>query len=148
MNKILNFSLGNQMFAIQENAYEDLDNYISTLITYFKDDKDSEEIISDLENRIAEIFTECTSKKKPFVTQKDVDEMIVKLGKTEDFDPVQKEAGGESELGVFFTKVRKKLQKKLTEESDNRVIGIHISKNGLKFHPFTKQKTNIVIEQN
>jgi len=138
MNKILNFSLGNQMFAIEENAYVSLDNYINTLMTYFKDDKDSEEIISDLENRIAEIFTECTSKNKPFVTQQDVEAMIVKLGKTEDFDPVQKEVGDESEPDKLFNKIRKKLQKKLAEESKSRTIGIHISTEGIKFHPFTK----------
>jgi len=123
MNKILNFNVGNQVFAIEENAYKSLDNYLNTLKTYFKYDQDSSEIISDLESRIAEIFTSSTSKKKPFVSQLDVEEVMVKLGKTEDFDPVQKAVGGETISQTAVAKSRKMLQKKLMRDPNDRIIG-------------------------
>jgi len=111
------------MFAIEENAYKSLDNYLNTLKTYFKYDKDNHEIVSDLESRIAEIFTASTSKKKPFVTQQDVEEVMVKLGKTEDFDPVQKVASGDNESNALITTGKKMLQKKLMRDPNDRIIG-------------------------
>ncbi len=123
MNKILNFNVGNQLFAIEENAYKGLDNYLNTLKMYFKYDKDSHEIISDLENRIAEVFTECTSKKKPFVSQQDVEDLMVKLGKTEDFDPVQKATEGAKGTQALVAKGKKMLRKKLMRDPNDRIIG-------------------------
>jgi len=126
MNKILNFNIGNQLFNIEEDAYKGLNNYLKTLKTYFKYDKDSNEIMQDLENRMAEIFTESISKKKPFVTQQDVENMMVKLGRTEDFDPVVKgkitDKSG-SVASKALTTSRKILKKKLMRDPNDRIIG-------------------------
>jgi len=126
MNKILNFNIGNQMFPIEENAYKSLHSYLKSLKTYFKNDKDSDEIISDLEGRMAEIFTESTSKKKPFVTLQDVEDLMVKLGRTEDFEAVQNT--GEVTEGIDLKSVavakgKKLLQKKLMRDPNDRIIG-------------------------
>lgn len=126
MNKILNFNIGNQMFPIEENAYKSLHSYLKSLKTYFKNDKDSDEIIGDLEGRMAEIFTESTSKKKPFVTAQDVDDLMVKLGRTEDFEAAQnvgEVTEGTDLKSVAVAKGKKLLQKKLMRDPNDRIIG-------------------------
>lgn len=126
MNKILNFNIGNQMFPIEENAYKSLHSYVKSLKTYFKNDKDSDEIIGDLEGRMAEIFTESTSKKKPFVTAQDVEDLMVKLGRTEDFEAAQnigEVTEGTDLKSVAVAKGKKLLQKKLMRDPNDRIIG-------------------------
>jgi len=126
MNKILNVTVGNQLFNIEENAYDSLKNYLKTLHTYFKNDKDSDEILGDLESRMAEIFGGAITKTKKFLTQEDIDKMVVTLGKTEDFEAA--EAKGEVKEKSVDTilqasQAQNFSKKRLMRDPDDRILG-------------------------
>ena len=56
MKKNISINIGGIIFHIEEDGFDKLKNYLDAINRYFSDFKDSQEIISDIENRIAEIF--------------------------------------------------------------------------------------------
>lgn len=58
MKKTLKASLGGITFIIEEDAYILLDNYINTLKSRLSNEKESNDIISDLEERMSELFSD------------------------------------------------------------------------------------------
>lgn len=126
MNKILSITVGKQLFNIEESAFGSLNNYLKTLHTYFKNDKDSDEILGDLENRIAEIFGGAITKQKKFLTQEDIDKMVVTLGKTEDFDAINaKDEDKEKSVNTILqaSQAQNFSHKKLMRDPDDRILG-------------------------
>ena len=53
MKKTLTVNLGGTVYHIDDDAYRLLDNYLSNLKHYFRKQESAEEIINDIEMRIA-----------------------------------------------------------------------------------------------
>lgn len=85
MKKTLTVNLNGLVFTIDEDAYEKLQHYLQDVNDHFKEEDDAE-IISDIETRIAEIFTERLNKNRNVVTIDDVDFIISTLGNPDQFD--------------------------------------------------------------
>lgn len=85
MNKTVTINLSGIIFHIEEDAYEKLSRYLQTIKGYFQSAEGSDEIISDIESRIAEILREKTNSIKQVVVMSDVDHVIDIMGKPEDF---------------------------------------------------------------
>ncbi len=94
MKKSININIQGLIFNIEEDGFERLKNYIDALKGYFKTYQDSDEIINDIENRIAEIFQSMLTPQKEVITIEDVEQVIGSLGEIEDFE--QAEAGEEN----------------------------------------------------
>jgi hypothetical protein len=58
MKKTLNINIGNSIIHIEEDAYEILTAYLNEVKFHFSRSADNLEIVTDIENRIAELFTE------------------------------------------------------------------------------------------
>ena len=58
MKKTLNINLGGIIFHIDEDAFEKLKHYLSNVKTYYKNEEGCEEIVTDIDARIAEIYQE------------------------------------------------------------------------------------------
>ena len=58
MNEIKKCSIAGVSFTLERNAYDTLSEYLKSLHATYKDDPDGEEIIADIEARIADIFRE------------------------------------------------------------------------------------------
>ena len=56
MNKVFNINLGGYPFTIDEDAFEHLNRYLRTIDQHFRDSEGHEEIINDIEARMAELF--------------------------------------------------------------------------------------------
>ena len=56
MNKTININLSGFVFNIEEEAYERLKQYLDNVGAQFSNAEEREEIMSDIELRIAEIF--------------------------------------------------------------------------------------------
>ena len=84
MNKIFNINLGGYPFTIDDNAYNHLMNYLDTIQGHFNNSESCEEIMGDIEFRMAELFQE-GMQSRPIVTRKDVDDAIKIMGTPEDF---------------------------------------------------------------
>ena len=58
MKKIININFRGRVIPIEESAYETLKQYVDSLRKYFANEEGRDEIINDIESRIAELFSE------------------------------------------------------------------------------------------
>lgn len=85
MNKTLNINLGGTFFHIDEDAFGKLSRYLEAIKRSFKDPNGQDEIIKDIEYRIAELFSEKLKSPTQVVTLKELDEVIAVMGQPEDY---------------------------------------------------------------
>jgi phage shock protein PspC (stress-responsive transcriptional regulator) len=87
MKKVININFQGRVIPIEESAYEILKNYTDSLRRYFANEEGRDEIINDIENRIAELFTEELKKNQTgCITDANVEAIIKSIGRPEDFD--------------------------------------------------------------
>ncbi len=85
MNKTVNINLAGIFFHIDEDAYLKLQRYLQSIKRSFTDSQGREEIIADIEARIAELFSEKIKDAKQVIGIKEVDEVITVMGQPEDY---------------------------------------------------------------
>lgn len=85
MNKTVNINLANILFHIDEDAYNKMRRYLEAIKRSFANTPGSEEILADIEARIAELFQEKMENERQVITQKQVDEVIAIMGQPEDY---------------------------------------------------------------
>lgn len=86
MKKIININLSGRLIPIEDSAYDILRGYTESLKRYFAHEEGKEEIISDIESRIAELFQDKIKKGAHCITDADVEEVMASIGRPEDFD--------------------------------------------------------------
>ena len=123
MNKIFNINLGGYPFTIDDDAYRRLDKYLSTIQKHFADSEGCEDIISDIEIRIAELFNE-HMKGQPIVSLREVEKIISIMGTPEDFGATIEEETDHSKT-AHSGKTQQKTSggKRLFRDPDEKVIG-------------------------
>ncbi len=85
MNKTVNINLAGIFFHIDEDAYLKLQRYIEAIKRSFTDSQGRDEIIADIEARIAELFSEKIKDERQVIGLKEVDEVIEIMGQPEDY---------------------------------------------------------------
>ncbi len=78
MKKTNTINLGGVIFHIEEDAFTLLQNYLSSIKDHFYESEGKEEIVTDIEARIAEIFQE---KKVKIISIDHVEDVIKKIGR-------------------------------------------------------------------
>ncbi len=78
-------NLSGIIFHIEEDAFDKLSKYLATIKGYFSDSDGRDEIMSDIESRIAEMLQEKVSTVKQGVLMADVEQVISIMGRPEDF---------------------------------------------------------------
>jgi len=96
MKKIININFQGQLITIEETAYDLLNRYIESLKDYFKREPDGNEIVNDIENRIAELFGNRLKHGISCITDADVDSIIATIGRPEEFDTEYDELGAKT----------------------------------------------------
>lgn len=86
MKKIININLSGRVIPIEDSAYEKLQEYIESLRRYFANEEGRDEIINDIESRIAELMSEKVRKGADSITDEDVNEIANSMGRPEDFE--------------------------------------------------------------
>lgn len=119
MNKTVNINLGGMIFHIDENAYLKLQNYLNAVRRSFAGASGEDEIVSDIESRIAELFSEKLQHDKQVVSNKEIDEVIEVMGQPEDY--MVDEDIFEDEARTTSTSSHKK--RKFYRDTDNKYIG-------------------------
>lgn len=94
MKKVININFQGRVVPIEETAYELLKQYVESLRKYFANEEGKDEIINDIEGRIAELFSERLKKGASCITDPDVNAVIASIGRPEDFDAQESEVGG------------------------------------------------------
>ncbi|TDI80382.1 MAG: PspC domain-containing protein [Bacteroidetes bacterium] len=85
MNKTVNINLAGTFFHIDEGAFGKLQRYLAAIKKSLSDPQGTDEIIKDIEARIAELFTEKLENSTQVVTVKELDEVIAVMGQPEDY---------------------------------------------------------------
>ncbi|GAB2484140.1 PspC domain-containing protein [Algoriphagus taiwanensis] len=91
MKKTISINISGILFHIEEDGYDTLRKYLDAINSHFSGYKDSKEIISDIENRIAEIFLSNLKNNKQVITAENVDKLIEKMGTIADFSSIEEE---------------------------------------------------------
>jgi phage shock protein PspC (stress-responsive transcriptional regulator) len=134
MKKIININLSGRVVPIEDAAYESLQRYIESLRRYFAHEEGRDEIINDIESRIAELMSDKIKKGASAVTEADVEEIITSMGRVEDFEEAAKEedisAGttttGSSTASGTFTKTEQQSRRakgRLYRDSSDKLLG-------------------------
>ena len=85
MNQTVTINISGIVFHIDVEAYEELKKYLNKIKSYFKNSEESEEIMMDIEARIAELFNEKITSENQVIQSKDVVEVITIMGKPEQY---------------------------------------------------------------
>jgi phage shock protein PspC (stress-responsive transcriptional regulator) len=85
MNKTVNINLGGVFFHIDEDAYQKLSRYFDAIKRSLNNSSGQDEVIKDIEMRIAELLNEKQKSDKHVVGLKEVDEVIAIMGQPEDY---------------------------------------------------------------
>jgi phage shock protein PspC (stress-responsive transcriptional regulator) len=85
MNKTISTHLGGSVFNIEEEAYSRLETYLQNIRHNFHGDASQEEIMQDIESRIAELFQTKMVAGRHAIILKDVEEVITTMGQPEDY---------------------------------------------------------------
>ncbi|EAZ80875.1 PspC domain-containing protein [Algoriphagus machipongonensis] len=91
MKKTISINISGILFHIEEDGYDSLRKYLDAINKHFSSYKDNHEIISDIENRIAEIFLSNLKNNKQVITAENVEKLIEKMGTIADFATVEEE---------------------------------------------------------
>ena len=75
MKKTIKINLGGIIFHIDEDAYANLKEYLNALTSKFGHLEEGDEIISDIESRIAEILQSEIKDEKQVINIQDIDKM-------------------------------------------------------------------------
>jgi phage shock protein PspC (stress-responsive transcriptional regulator) len=120
MNKTVNINLAGIFFHIDEDAYLKLQRYLEAIKRSFTDSQGQSEIISDIEARIAELFSERVKNDKQVIGNKEVDDIISIMGQPEDY-LVDDEIFEDEPISSQSRKSAP--SKKLFRDTDNSYIG-------------------------
>ena len=96
MNEIKKCSIAGVSFTLERNAYDTLSEYLQSLHATYKDDPDGEEIIADIEARIAELILS-TQTAEAVIAKPLIDNIIKQLGSAEEIDEEASERHAETE---------------------------------------------------
>ncbi|HQR93931.1 MAG: hypothetical protein B7Y15_12210 [Bacteroidetes bacterium 24-39-8] len=97
MKKVININFQGRVIPIEETAYDILKQYVDSLRKFFANEEGRDEIINDIEGRIAELFGESLKKGATCITEDTVNGIIASMGHPEDFEG--EEANVKSQLG-------------------------------------------------
>ncbi|MGM1056210.1 MAG: PspC domain-containing protein [Bacteroidota bacterium] len=85
MNKTVNINLAGIFFHIDEDAFIKLQHYLDAIKRSLSNAQGREEILADIEARIAELFSEKTKTDRQVISIREVEEVIAIMGQPEDY---------------------------------------------------------------
>ena len=117
MNKTISINLGGFFFHIDEDAYQKLSRYFDAVKRSLSPDG-REEIMKDIESRIAELFQERIQNDKQVIGLVEIDAVIAIMGQPEDYK-IDEETPNPSSFNAFYSKNN---VKKLYRDKENCII--------------------------
>ena len=117
MKKVVNVGIGGRSFAMDEDAYSKLKKYLNAFRTRSQLGIQSKEVMEDLEERIAELFSENITQYRNVVDIVAVERVIAQLGMP-DGEPYSE--AGEDPISEIFS--GNKPTRKFYRNPDNKSI--------------------------
>ncbi|MCA6364271.1 MAG: PspC domain-containing protein [Bacteroidetes bacterium] len=133
MNKTVTINISGIIFHIEEDAFEVLRNYLQTLRNRFSQEEGCDEIMADIEARIAELLKAKTGISKEVIVMADVEGVIAVMGSPESFaegeEPQQTQNTGQQNQQNQQNNTgqqsysRGYARRRLFRDPDDRIIG-------------------------
>jgi phage shock protein PspC (stress-responsive transcriptional regulator) len=123
MNKTVSINLGGFFFHIDEDAFQKLNRYFDAIRQSLSADG-RDEIMSDIESRIAELLTEKLKNEKQVVSLREVDEVIIIMGRPEDYRLDDEEKGPGTNVPPFSSYPYGKTKKFYRDEEAGLIGGV------------------------
>lgn len=131
MKKVININFQGRILPIEEMAYENLKNYIETLRSYFEKEEGKDEIINDIECRVAELCEDRLKKGAVCITEADINLIIESIGRPADFEAQDGFEAQSSSSNTSYTSSPNEGQnnwdnirpKRLYRDEQNKVLG-------------------------
>ena len=121
MNKTIIININGIVFHIEEDAYEILKSYMTDVKRHFMNSADSLEITTDIENRIAEMFSEILVREnKQVIVEQDVSIVVEQMGSVADFENADADA---NEASNGFSYNNNTESRRLFRDPDDHLIG-------------------------
>ena len=121
MKKTITINISGLVFNIEEDAYASLKNYLESIGNKFNNLAERQEIIEDIEARIAELFSEKLSRSKEVINEQDVEAIKIVMGSPDNFE--EDESSEYSQEKTEPKTQKKKKNKKFYRDTDNNVLG-------------------------
>jgi phage shock protein PspC (stress-responsive transcriptional regulator) len=116
MKKVININLGGYPFTIDEDAFETLNRYLDRLESHFKGSVGFENIMQDIESRLAELMTEKMSG-RTIISTSEVQYAINTMGQ-----PEQLSEEDEDQRSDGTHRHRTDKRRRLYRDEENKVI--------------------------
>lgn len=145
MKKNIQINIFGTIYAIDEDAYKLLENYLEGMKNYFSRQDDGNEIADDIEHRVAELLWECKEQGMEAVNIETVKEIIEKIGNPAEIadeaqshdsssDETQNEASGSTTdngghstsdgISGFFERIGNHMrQRRLYRNTSDKMLG-------------------------
>ncbi|OQX77231.1 MAG: hypothetical protein B6D61_07500 [Bacteroidetes bacterium 4484_249] len=129
MKKTLTVNISGIVFHIDEDAYNVLNDYLQSIKQHFSKTEGGDEIVSDIEARIAEMLKESIGDKKQVITIDDIERVIEVIGQPSEFG-----ADEEDEAAFQNSSQKRNEAKRLYRDTDKAIIGGICAGLGAYFH--------------
>lgn len=130
MKKVININFQGRILPIEEMAYENLKQYIESLRAYFDLEEGKDEIINDIECRVAELCDDRLKKGSVCITAEDIDLIIASIGRPADFEAqdgfeanTSANTASNQEQSNTLNNTGATNQKRLYRDEQNKVLG-------------------------
>jgi phage shock protein PspC (stress-responsive transcriptional regulator) len=123
MNKTVTINISGIIFHIEEDAFEKLSRYLGTIKGYFSASEGRDEIMGDIESRIAEILKEKTSTSKQVVLMNDVDAVISMMGQPEEFASNESASYTQEPRMETFSQSTSNRRRRVFRNPDDKILG-------------------------
>ena len=126
MKKIININFHSRVIPIEETAYDILRKYVESLKKHFAGEEGGDEIVNDIENRFAELFSDKLKKGATCITDADVEEIVANMGRPEDFDQDENPngAGGTKSSSYAEETTAEEPRRLYRSENDKMIAGV------------------------
>lgn len=121
MKKVVNVGIGGTSFIIDEDAYHKLDQYLEKFRQRTNMGVLARDVMEDLEQRIAELFSEALKSKQEVVNISLVSRVITQLGMPD--GEYEEDTNQTINGGINMESEYKSAVKRLYRDSDNKTIG-------------------------
>lgn len=116
MKKTFTINISGIIFHIDDDAYSKLNAYIANVKRHFSNFDGKDEVIADIESRIAEILQSKLTETKEVIVLADIDDVISTMGQPSDFT---EDDDDETQQNTHYSSS----YKRLFRDPENKVIG-------------------------
>ncbi|MFS8615566.1 MAG: PspC domain-containing protein [Solitalea sp.] len=124
MNKTVNINISGLVFHIEEDAYDALQKYMHEIKLYFSRSAEDTEVVTDIENRIAEMFSELLKEgSREVIVLGDVETIIAQIGRVSDFQESAEDAGEGAPADTASEAAGAEAPRRLFRDPDDKKLG-------------------------